>query len=83
MSQNTDRSQLITNRLFECVESGEVNLSNQIQIFEQLKDYLNLKSIQKYSDENNISYNGTLLRINTNKLLTTNIEEKIYIIDND
>jgi hypothetical protein len=44
--------------IFKCLQKGELNNDNLVQIIERLNDYLNLKTISKYAKDHNKSYNG-------------------------
>jgi hypothetical protein len=44
--------------IYKCLQKNELTNENLVQIIERVNDYLNLKTIQKYASDNNISYNG-------------------------
>lgn len=54
---------------------GELDI---VQLFERLSPYINLKTIQKYADDNNISYNGAK---NNRKIIS--LFGVRFIADND
>lgn len=74
----TDRSELIKNRLFECIHNGELKNDDLVQIFEHISVILNIKTLSKYAKDANISYQGALKRklkiynFNGLKLVTDN-----------
>lgn len=66
MSNTQNRSELIRERLFECIHNGELENSDLVQIFEHVGKILNLKTMSNFSRENNISYNGAKVRLKNN-----------------
>lgn len=62
----------------KCLCKEELDNSDLVQIIERINDYLNLKTIQKYATDNNISYNGA----RNNRTITTLFGVK-FIADNE
>lgn len=56
------RSELIRERLFECIHNGELETSDLVQIIEHLSIILNLKTLSQYAKDEQISYNGAKKR---------------------
>ena len=44
--------------VYKCLQKDELSDEDLVQIIERVNNYLNLKTIQKYSIDNGISYNG-------------------------
>lgn len=63
----------------------EKNVSNEflVQICELSGSFLNLKTISDYAKQNNLSYNGVLKRVTSNKIQKVNIFNTNFIIDNE
>ena len=64
--------------VYKCLQKDELSNENLVQIIERVNDYLNLKTIQKYATDNNISYNGA----KNNRQITTLFGVK-FIADNE
>jgi hypothetical protein len=45
--------------VYKCLQKNELSNDDLVQIIERINGYLNLKTIQKYANDNKISYNGT------------------------
>ena len=45
--------------VYKCLQKDELSDEDLVQIIERVNNYLNLKTIQKYSIDNGISYNGS------------------------
>ena len=56
------RSELIRNRLFECIHNSEIDSSDLVQIFEHTGKILNATTVQGYANRYGINYNGALKR---------------------
>ena len=72
------RSQLIRERLFECIHNGEINNADMVKIIEHCFIILNLQTLSDYAKTHNISYNGAKLR--KNNIILANVK---FIIDNE
>lgn len=59
----TNRSQIITHRLKECIHNGEIENIDLVQIFEHVGKILNLKTLSNYAKDNGITYNGAKVRL--------------------
>ena len=57
------RSELIKNRLIECIHNGELENTDLVQIFEHVGKILNLKTLSNYAKDNGITYNGAKVRL--------------------
>ena len=44
--------------VYKCLQKDELNNNDLVQIIERINYYLNLKTIQKYANDNSLSYNG-------------------------
>lgn len=44
--------------VYKCLQKDEFTNEDLVQIIERINYYLNLKTIQKYANDNSISYNG-------------------------
>lgn len=64
---STEHIDKIEEYVYKTILKKELKEENLIQLFERLNTYLNLKSIQKYANDNNISYNGAK---NNRKIIT-------------
>jgi hypothetical protein len=73
-----ERSEIIRDRLIECIHNGELNNDDLVQIIEHGFKILNLQTLSDYARNNNKSYNGAKLQ--KNQITLGNIK---YIIDND
>ena len=56
------RSQIIRERLFECIHNGEICNEDLVKIVEHCFTILNLQTLSDYARNNNISYNGAKLQ---------------------
>lgn len=52
------RSELIRERLFECIHNGELTNEDVVKIADYCFKILNLQTLSDYSKNKNISYNG-------------------------
>ena len=44
--------------VYKCLQKEELSDEDLVQIIERINYYLNLKTIQKYANDNSLSYNG-------------------------
>ena len=44
--------------VYKCLQKDELSDEDLVQIIERINYYLNLKTIQKYANDNSLSYNG-------------------------
>tara|TARA_B100000809_G_scaffold71197_1_gene68815 strand:+ start:39 stop:272 length:234 start_codon:yes stop_codon:yes gene_type:complete len=56
--KNQQHVDKIEEYIYRCLQKNELSNENLVQIIERVNDYLNLKTINKYATDNNISYNG-------------------------
>lgn len=56
------RSELIRERLFECIHNGELSNGDLFKIFNHTADILNIKTLAEYARSEGISYQGALKR---------------------
>lgn len=68
--------------IFQKYQDGELDNSTLLQHIELCGAYLNLKTIPDYAKSKNISYNGVLERVKTNKILLVELFNVKFIIDN-
>ena len=68
--------------IFQKYQNGELDNSTLLQHIELCGAYLNLKTIPDYAKLKNISYNGVLERVKTNKILLVELFNVKFIIDN-
>ena len=66
-------------KLFQNYENGAISDEQLVQIFEQIKTYLNLRTKTNYAKANGLTYNGGLKR-QTRKI---EIDKIVFIIDNE
>lgn len=79
MKNTNNHAKKIIEYAFKVAIKGEISNRELVQIIERIGvDLLNLKSIQKYADDNGISYNGAKKCRNVIELFGNK-----YIIDND
>jgi hypothetical protein len=64
--------------VYKCLQKDELSNSDLVQVIERINNYLNLKTIQKYADDNHISYNGA--KNNREIISLFNLK---FIADND
>lgn len=64
--------------IYKCLVKDELDNDNLVQIIERINTYVNLKTIQNYATDNNMSYNGAK---NNRKIL--NLFGLKLIADND
>lgn len=74
------RSELIKNRLIECIHNGELDNPDLVQIFEHVGKILNLKTLSNYAKDNGITYNGAKIRLAKQKPII--IDDVEFYIDN-
>lgn len=72
-------SELIRERLFECIHNGELSNDDLVKIIEHVSDILNLQTLSNYAKNQNISYNGAKKR----RLEKVNIAGELMIVDNE
>ena len=72
------RSELIRNRLGECIHNGELANEDLVEIFKLVGQILNIKTLSDYARDNKISYQGALKR----KLQTFNFGSLKLVTDN-
>jgi hypothetical protein len=58
MTQNQQHVNKIEEYVYKCLQKDELTNEDLVQIIERVNSYLNLKTIQKYADDNSLSYNG-------------------------
>lgn len=73
----------INDRINVLVQSGELKTEDQILIIQNILPFLNLKTISKYAEDEGISYNGALDRIERNKVLCIELLDYKLIVDNN
>ena len=73
MSKQLKRSELIKDRLFECLQNCELNYSDEIEIVQHIAQRLNLTTKAKAAKEKGISFNGMKLRIKNGKEMTVKL----------
>jgi len=56
--KSTEHIDKIEEYIYKCLMKDELNNDNLVQLIERINTYVNLKTIQKYANDNNISYNG-------------------------
>lgn len=56
--ENQNHVNKIEEYIYKCLKKNELSNDDLVQIIERLNDYLNLKTINNYAKDNNISYNG-------------------------
>jgi hypothetical protein len=56
------RSELIRERLFECIHNSEIENDDLIKILEHLGKILNVKTLSQYARDNGLTYNGAKKR---------------------
>lgn len=72
------RSELIRERLFECIHNGELTNEDIIKITEHCFIILNLQTLSDYSRNRKISYNGA--KCQKNIIVLGNVK---FIVDNE
>lgn len=65
------------------LQNNELTNLEMVEIIEQVGSYLNLKTISDYAKFNNITYNGTLQRIENKKVSIIELFNVKFIIDNE
>jgi len=73
------RSELIRERLFECIHKGEVENDDMVKIIEHLCKILNLQTKTNYASARRISYNG----VKFSKHHRVKIDSEEFIVNND
>lgn len=58
MTKNQCHIIKIEEYVYKCLQKDELTNSDLVQIIERVNSYLNLKTIQKYANDNFLSYNG-------------------------
>jgi len=61
------RSELIKNRLIECSNNNELELSDEIEILQHLFNKLHMVSVAEAAKRKGVSYNGMKLRIESGR----------------
>ncbi len=56
--KNTNHINKVDEYIYKCLSNGELDNDDLVQIIERINTYLNLKTIQRYANDNKISYNG-------------------------
>lgn len=56
--QSNNHVEKIEEYIYKCILKDELNDDDLVQIIERINTYLNLKTIQQYANDNNLSYNG-------------------------
>jgi len=78
MTKLSEYERLALNKLGESIQNGKWSNDGLVQLIELSIEYLNPISLQKYADNNEISYNAAKKRNVAIKILNQK-----YVIDND
>lgn len=78
MSETSEKTDKLIKFIFEKYQMNELDNESLVQVIELCGSFLNLKTISKYSKENNISYNGAK---NFRKIIK--LFDVKFVIDND
>lgn len=79
--ENTEKSVLIRERLFECIHNGDIETEDLIQIFEHLVNILNPVTFMTFANNYGISYNGVHVSREYKKRHEVIIDKKKFILD--
>ncbi|MDD5358600.1 MAG: hypothetical protein PHX80_05595 [Candidatus Nanoarchaeia archaeon] len=74
-----NRSELIYNRLMQCIHKGEIENTELIKMVKNISDILGLKTLTTYAKSKNISYQAAI----KHKLEFLTIDTEKFVIDND
>lgn len=77
MTQLTEYEELALNKVGQTIHDGKWSNEGLVQLIELVGTYLQIKPIQQYANENNLSYNGVKKRENVTVILGHK-----FIIDN-
>lgn len=75
------RSEKIKERLFECLENGEISIGDEIAILQRIVQRLNLSTISEYSRKHGISPNGAKKRAESGKEAAVILNGQTFIVD--
>lgn len=76
-----DRSSKIKERLFECLENGEIMMGDEIEIIQHMVQRLNLSTVSEYARHHGISPNGAKKRVDSNKEASIKLNGQTFILD--
>jgi hypothetical protein len=74
-------SERIKNRLFQCVDEGDLTLGDILHIIENLANKVNLVSQATYSKKLGLSRAGMKKRVDTNKEASCMVGGRKFIVD--
>lgn len=75
------RSSKIRDRLFECLEKGDITMGDEIAILQHIVQRLNLSTISAYARKHGISPNGAKKRVEANREASVILNGQLFIID--
>jgi hypothetical protein len=79
-SKMIDRSSKIKNRLFECLENGELTLGDELEIIEYMVNRVNPLTPAEYARREGISRAGAKKRIESGKEAYFTIAGQVFVI---
>lgn len=68
MSNELEKSELITNRMIELLDKDKIYLHNEVQLLQHIVNRLNLTTVAQYASQEGISHNGAKNRIKRGKV---------------
>lgn len=74
-----ERSEITRETIKESIHNGELSNDDLLNIFEYIRDVLNLQTIETFRQKYGLSYNGVKYKKNKR----TYIQGKQYIVDNN
>ena len=77
----TEYLENVSIRFIKSSQKGIITYTDELNILEYLVQKFKLKTISQYAKENNISYQGTLKKLKSKKLMTIKLSNKLYIIN--
>jgi hypothetical protein len=79
MRNELEYSELVTNRMIECLDNNKIFMHHELQIVDYSLQRLNLKTISQYAREKGISPNGVKDRIKRGKVMSITVSGTTFV----